>query len=138
MEHGVVVGSEDGWSRGTYCPVRYLWRMVLVHPGHSGHDGGIVCLLAHPASTLGGVHEQVLRGSGLSLPALQLQGYHRWRRGGVTSRGVILPKKTKKKKKLKLVYYGLCRYLLLIILFVFSRETVSIVVLFPQIPCPKI
>lgn len=81
MEHG-----DDDWNssevnlRRTSCAVLHIRRLGGLDTRHFGHDGGIVGLLAHSASSLGRVHEQVLLRSRLSVPAVLLQSYFERRR----------------------------------------------------------
>ena len=91
MEHGPTNGVETKRIHRSRYAVCSFWRLGHVHSCHFGYDGRTFCLFAYIAFALviylniyliylkiselfiilqGGVHEQVLRGSGLHFPAI--------------------------------------------------------------------
>lgn len=80
MEYAVQSGTDERRLRRRCVHICLLRGVGYLHGGHPGADGRVVGVPAHAPSSLGGVHEQVLRGAGLRLPAVQLQNHFRRRR----------------------------------------------------------
>lgn len=76
MEHGSSTGLKAiRPNQRTDYDLLYVRCLVALHLGHSRHDGRLVGIPAHIASSLGRIHEQVLRRPWLRFPTFLIQNH---------------------------------------------------------------